>query len=210
MRCRLCQYKDGLLSVSSADNRACFACKNCYLISADKKHFLDRQEEKERYLTHQNSSGHKGYVKFLHQAIDPALEFLRKEMAGLDYGCGHAPTLSKLLTGKGYTCEDYDPFFVGHKLDKNFDFIFATEVFEHFFHPDNDIKKIQALLKEKGVLIIMTERWRDLDHFSQWSYTRDASHVCFFHSKTFDFICNNFGFSRIFDDANRVIILRNT
>ncbi|MBI5640317.1 MAG: class I SAM-dependent methyltransferase [Nitrospirae bacterium] len=209
MRCRLCQSKDGLLAGCSVDDRAYFACKNCYLISADKKHFLGRDKEKERYLTHQNGIQYEGYVKFLHRAIDPALEFLKKEMLGLDYGCGHVPTLSKLLAMKGFKCEDYDPFFVGHKLDKTFDFIFTTEVFEHFFYPDSEIKKIKALLKEKGLLVVMTERWRNLDQFSQWSYTRDLSHVSFFHSKTFGYICNNFGFSRIFDDDNRVIILRN-
>jgi SAM-dependent methyltransferase len=208
MICRLCQSEDVSVTKNSVDERVYFLCNGCYLISADRKHFPSREEEKKRYLTHQNGIQFEGYVRFLHQAIDPALEFLRKDMTGLDYGCGHAPTLSILLAQEGYSCDDYDPLFVDHKLDKKFDFIFSTEVFEHFFYPGKEIGKIKKLLKKNGLLIVMTERWKDVDHFSKWCYTRDLTHVSFFHSGTFDFLCSHFGFRRIFDDGDRVIILQ--
>jgi SAM-dependent methyltransferase len=207
--CRLCQSEDVSITKNSVDERVYFLCNDCHLISVDGKYFPGREEEKKRYLTHQNGVQFEGYVRFLHQAIDPALEFLRKDMTGLDYGCGHAPTLSRLLEQNGYQCEDYDPLFVDHKLDKKFDFIFSTEVFEHFFYPGKEIEKIKKLLKNDGLLIVMTERWKDVDHFSKWCYTRDLTHVSFFHSGTFDFLCSHFGFRRIFDDKERVIILQN-
>jgi hypothetical protein len=56
--------------------------------------------------------------------------------------------------------------------------------------------------------MVMTQRWRDLAHFSKWYYARDATHVSFYHARTFDFLCRVFGFSRIFDDDDRVVILR--
>lgn len=209
MICRLCHSEEVSITRNSVDTRIYFLCHKCSLITTDEKHFPGREEEKARYLTHQNGLHSEGYVKFLYQAIDPALSFLNKDMAGLDYGCGHTPTLSRLLGSKGYQCEDYDPFFIDHRLDKKFDFIFSTEVFEHFFYPSEEIEKIKKLLMENGILVIMTERWKDPDHFSKWCYTRDATHISFFHSGTFDFICSHFGFRKIFDDSERVIILQN-
>jgi SAM-dependent methyltransferase len=208
MHCGLCQSQYVLPPVGGADERSYFLCTNCLLIGAAPEHFPDRRAEKDRYLTHQNGIQHEGYVKFLHQAIGPALAFIREGMSGLDYGCGPAPTLSALLRRKGHSCEDYDPFFSGHTLKKSFDFIFSTEVFEHFFFPGREIAKIRSLLEANGLLIIMTEQWKDPEHFSQWHYTRDPTHVAFYHSKTFDFICGSYGFSKIFDDNGRVVILR--
>ncbi len=84
-------------------------------------------------------------------AIDPALPYLTAGMTGLDYGCGPTPTLSVMLRREGIRCEDYDPFFVGHPLQKTFDFVFSTEAFEHFFHPGREIRKIRALTPRQGI-----------------------------------------------------------
>ncbi len=204
----MCGSVNEPVSVSSVDERSYHLCENCYLISADQKHLLDEQSEKARYASHQNGIQFDGYVSFLRQAIDPALNFITEDMAGLDYGCGPVPTLSELLNREGYACEDYDPFFVKHDLNKKFGFIFSTEVFEHFYYPGKEIQKIRALLDDDGILIVMTERWEDLDHFSKWTYARDKYHVCFYHTKTFAGICGQFGFEPLFDDGRKVIILK--
>lgn len=210
MTCRLCGSESGLSPVAGVDGRRYFVCHTCFLIGAGTEHFLDGEEERKRYLTHQNGIGHEGYVAFLNRAIEPALAFIGRDMLGLDYGCGHAPTLSRLLADKGYRCEDYDPLFVPHPLDKTFDFIFSTEVFEHFAHPGREIRKIRSLLGKDGLLVVMTDRWQTLEHFACWHYARDPSHVSFYHSRTFDFLCGRLGFRRIHDDGSRVVILRNT
>jgi SAM-dependent methyltransferase len=208
MTCRLCQSQEGLQPVSGADERRYFLCDCCGMIGVSPVHFLGGQDERERYLTHKNGIEYQGYVTFLRRAIDPALAFLSAGMTGLDYGCGPAPTLSALLRREGIGCEDYDPFFAGHPMQKIFDFVFSTEAFEHFFHPGREIRKIRALLRPKGLLIVMTQRWKDPAHFSQWHYARDPTHVSFYHARTFDFLCRAFGFRRIFDDGDRVVILR--
>ena len=207
--CRLCKSTNRLVFIVGVDKRNYCLCEECCLISVDRKHLLDKQTEKERYLTHQNGTQFEGYVKFLYQAVNPALNLMKKDMVGLDYGCGPVPTLSKLLKKEGYDCEDYDPYFVAHDLDRKFGFIFSTEVFEHFYNPHKEIKRIRSLLCEEGILIIMTERWKDPDHFSKWYYARDNSHVCFYHLRTFDYICEKFGFEKLFDDGQRVVILKN-
>ncbi|MCD6311285.1 MAG: class I SAM-dependent methyltransferase [Elusimicrobia bacterium] len=208
--CLLCGLEDELLPVKGIDGRSYFFCEKCYLISVAKKHFPDDQSEKARYLTHRNGIQFEGYVSFLRRAVNPALEFIKKGGAGLDYGCGPQPTLSEILKREGYLCEDYDPFFVNHKLDREFDFIFSTEVFEHFFYPGDEIRKIRSLLVYGGILVVMTERWENKEHFSNWYYAGDNSHVCFYHSRTFSYICGEFGFEKIFDDGQRVVILKKT
>lgn len=207
--CRLCKSTSGLLSVRGIDDRSYYFCKKCHLINVDKKHLPNKQTEKERYLMHQNGIQYEGYVNSLRLAVNPALNFIKRGMVGLDYGCGPVPTLSKLLNIKGYACEDYDPFFMKHDLCRKFGVIFSTEVFEHFFYPDKEIRKILSLLNEDGILVIMTERWKNVDHFSKWGYARDISHVCFYHSRTFSYICEKFVFKKLFDDGQRVVILKN-
>lgn len=94
--CRLCHSRE-MLSLRGADERNYYLCGNCRLISTDAKQLPERQEEKARYLFHQNGTQNEGYVKFLRRALDPARPFLRAGMKGLDYGCGPAPTLSSLV-----------------------------------------------------------------------------------------------------------------
>lgn len=208
MQCNLCLNTE-LTIIQSDDNRNYYLCNNCNLISVSQVSFISAKEERERYLTHNNGIEFKGYVDFLNQAIKPAVQFIDKNMIGLDYGCGHTPTLSKLLDQKGYLCEDYDPFFVKNELNKKYDFIFSTEVFEHFFDPKKEIEKIVNLIKNNGILIVMTEKWNNLEQFNNnWHYLRDSTHVVFFHEKTFKYICKEFGLKIIYDDKSRTVILK--
>lgn len=208
MNCRLCSSNIELGSLIGIDRKEYFVCSNCMLINIHPDEFPGLSEEKERYLTHKNGIEHTGYVKFLSTAIDPALKYLNNEMSGLDYGCGYAPTLSKILKQKNIRCEDYDPIFVKKNLYKKYDFIFSTEAFEHFFHPIKEVEKIKSLIKKNGLLIIMTERWKNYEQFCNWYYPGDPTHVSFYHDDTFDYICRNYAFEKLYDDSQRVIILR--
>lgn len=205
MACRLC-LGDRIQKITGSGKREFHLCQHCKLITISPQHFLSPDEEKKRYLTHKNGIQYQGYVDFLNRAVRPALKFITKPMCGLDYGCGHAPTLSKILKMQGYQCEDYDPYFVPHDLDKKYDFIFSTEVFEHFRSPRRDIKKIVDLLQPGGILIIMTERWKTIDTFPNWYYHHDPSHVAFYHNETIDYICGAFRLKKIFEDNSRITV----
>ena len=207
MHCRLCSNKN-LVDLHSSDERKYYLCPDCKLISVPRKYFLSPEREKERYLSHNNSIEQQGYVDFLNRAIEPALPFLNRTMLGLDYGCGYAPTVSEILAAQGFRCEDYDPFFIANDLTKRYDFIFSTEVFEHFFNPQQDIKRITELLKPGGLLVVMTEKWQDAQRFDSWYYKRDPAHVAFYHDDTFAFISERFAYHIIYDDGQRVVILR--
>jgi 2-polyprenyl-3-methyl-5-hydroxy-6-metoxy-1,4-benzoquinol methylase len=60
---------------------------------------------------------------------DSALRDKKVTLQRLEY----APVISELLKRNGYRCENYDPIFFMKELNKKYDFIFSTEVFEHIF-----------------------------------------------------------------------------
>jgi len=164
--------------------------------------------EEQRYKAHQNSPQDAGYVRFLNLALSPALRYLNDSMRGLDYGCGPVPTLSGLLKARGLDCENFDPYFYPDKPQDHFDFIFATEVLEHFFNPAEELKRLSELLVPGGILTIMTEAWSTLEGFAEWHYAKDMTHVCFYHARTLEFICAQFGFEQLYYDAHRVWVLK--
>lgn len=191
-----------------ADARGYHLCGNCALIFADPAHRLAPAAEKAYYATHENGIDNAGYVRFLGRVLEPMLPHLDGGMRGLDYGCGPGPTLSLLVRQQGIACDDYDPFFADRPLKPPYDFMFSTECFEHFHHPAAEIARIHALLKPGGLLGIMTERWTTPEAFARWHYTRDPTHVSFFHADSFDFLCARFGFTPVWMDESRVAILR--
>ncbi|MDX9695328.1 MAG: class I SAM-dependent methyltransferase [Bacteroidales bacterium] len=184
-------------------------CENCNLISTSEDYWPEPDAEKERYLNHKNSIHDNEYVKFLNQAIDPIRLNLKPESHCLDYGCGPNPTLSLLLNKDGFICDNYDPLFFPQLSDKKYDFIFATECFEHFFNPVRELQIIKSHLKNNGYLIVMTELWDEIADFKNWWYMRDFTHVVFYHSKTFAYIANHFNFRLIQIINQRIVVLQN-
>ena len=174
------------------------------LIHVDQRDHLTLVDAEAHYRTHENSIENEGYVKFLHRAIDPLLPYLTPTMRGLDYGSGPGPTLSQLLRRRGHECSDYDPLFNAISFEAPYDYIFATECFEHFIQPAVEISRIAGILRPGGYLVVMTEPWTDLERFRDWYYTRDPTHVSFYHNETFDFFSHQFGFRAMTCDDPRV------
>jgi hypothetical protein len=183
-------------------------CGRCQLIFVEDSFLPSPEAERERYAKHQYGLHDAGYVAFLRQAIDPALSHLKPAMRGLDYGCGHSPTLCRLLETEGLRCENYDPFFFPALPDGPFDFLFATEVVEHFHRPFAEWARMGDLLKRDGLLVVMTAPWEDLKTFSTWGYASDETHVVFYHRLTLEWIFAAFGLEEL-DRANpRVSLLK--
>ncbi len=208
MECPLCLVADLASDVRGADDRRYYLCNHCWLIFADSCHRLTPAEERAHYQTHQNHIENEGYVRFLRRLLDPMLPYLDCTMRGLDYGCGPGPVLSELARRHGIACDDYDPLFVNRSLEPPYDFVFATECFEHFHRPAVDIGQIRSLLRPGGLLGVMTERWTTREAFATWYYSRDPTHVSFYHERTFRFLCDRFGLAPLWHDAGRVVVLR--
>ncbi len=206
--CRLCNEQSRLQKLNGADDREYYLCQSCNLISVDSRYFLSVDEERARYETHNNTIENEGYVNFLNRIIDPMLEFIEPGMRGVDYGCGPGPTLSQLVRRKGIDCDDYDPIFYPGQLRQQYDFVFCAETFEHFFYTEAEIEKLATLLVPDGFLGVMTEMWESVDQFKTWYYTRDSTHVSFYHRTTFDYMCRSFGFEKRYSDDTRVIVVQ--
>jgi SAM-dependent methyltransferase len=207
--CGLCDSEALELVAPEGDSRYYYHCRRCDLISTDQMFFPDETREKACYLNHRNDLSDSGYVNFLNRVIEPAVTFFGKDMIGLDYGCGPNPVLSGLLEQKEYKSDFYDPFFFPDGITKDsYDFIFSTECFEHFHHPKQEIEKISSLLLPGGYLCMMTERWNCLEDFMTWYYKNDPTHVCFFHTRSFDYLMNQYGMKCIYNDECRVMILK--
>jgi cyclopropane fatty-acyl-phospholipid synthase-like methyltransferase len=118
------------------------------------------------------------------------LEKLRPNSSGLDFGCGPGPTLSVILEEAGHNIALYDPIYCPDKnvLSGNYDFITAAEVFEHLHYPSKDLEILNNALKPGGWLGVMTKRVSSKEAFTQWHYTQDPTHVCFWSKTTFNWL----------------------
>lgn len=206
--CPLCKSPEPFQQSTDRINRPLNCCDHCSLVFVDSPYLLEPDDEKLMYRLHNNSIEDEAYVQFLMQAIEPALKFITPNGAGLDYGCGPGPTLNQLLQAKGYACGYYDPLFFPELPPGPFDFVFATECFEHFHRPSKELEQITQLLKPGGYLIAMTRFWHTFEDFAQWHYASDPTHVSFYHQRTFEYIAQAYGFQIVFSDQKRIIILK--
>ena len=207
-RCPLCGAEGPFEGVVDVRKRVLRHCGRCRLVFAAAADLPGAAAERERYVKHRNGPFDAGYVSFLRQAVGPALPHLKRGMRGLDYGCGHDPTLCLLLGEAGVTCENYDVFFFPELPAGPFDFVFATEVVEHFHRPAGEWAKLAGLLRPGGVLTVMTAPWTDLGSFRTWGYASDETHVCFYRGETLEWIRGALGFEEL-DGANpRVSVMR--
>lgn len=126
---------------------------------------------------------------------------------GLDYGCGTAPVISKLLKDKGYRVELYDPYFYPNENYQNYqyDYIFSCEVFEHFYNPKQEIEKLLSILKPTGSLLVMTLIYDFEVDFKDWYYRKDPTHVFIYTKKTVQFIADKYNLKAKLEN-NRMII----
>ena len=206
--CPLCGAPGPFAGVPDMRKRLLRLCSACRLVFAAAPDLPLPEAEKSRYASHRNGPDDAGYVAFLRQAVVPALPFLKPDMHGLDYGCGHTPTLHLLLKEAGLRCENYDVFFFPEWPSGTFDFLFATEVVEHFHRPAVEWPRMLSLLKPGGILTVMTAPWENLDAFRTWGYASDETHVAFYHRQSLEWICARCGLEELDGRNPRVSVLR--
>lgn len=206
--CPLCSNTKSFFYLTGPDSRKYNVCNFCKLIFTETRHLPSTQEEIKRYLEHNNDIQFPGYVNFLNQAIEPVLPYINTAQQGLDYGCGPTPTLSVMLKQKGISCDDYDPLFFPELPDKTYDFIFATECFEHFFFPAKELARLDNLLEPGGLLVVMTELWTTAEAFRNWYYVNDLTHVSFYHQHTFNYIAKKYGLKQLESKNKRIVLFK--
>ncbi len=204
--CRLCREKAP--RVAGIDKPIFYHCPHCDLIFLDDDFIISDADEKKRYTLHLNSRANAGYVKMFRQFIDAGIKpFSVGLKKGLDFGCGPGPVLSELLAETGIEMDIYDPYFYDNReiRHKKYDLITATEVFEHLKNPRREIDFLKELLNPGGLLAVMT-LFHDQCDFKNWWYRRDATHVCFYSTKTCRWIAEHFGLQIKYLDAKNTCV----
>ena len=202
--CPLCQGQSALLG---AEDSKYYKCACCLAVFLHPSAHLSIEDEKSRYLLHNNDVNDIAYQNFVSPVvIEVEKKFVPGRHQGLDFGCGTGPVVAKLLGEKGYNIDLYDPIFCNHpeKLKKTYDFIVCCEVMEHFYYPYREFALLRSLLNPGGALICMTHVYSERTDFKSWYYKNDPTHVIFYHSRTLEWIQTAFGFS-VVDRADRRI-----
>jgi transcription initiation factor TFIIIB Brf1 subunit/transcription initiation factor TFIIB len=211
MSCPLCQSST-VVDYASDKRRTYLQCATCDLVFVDTAYLPTREQEKQEYALHENSFQDEGYRKFLGKVLTALSSYIDsangKPLSALDFGCGPAPVLAKMLTEKGVATKTYDPFFANTPdvLTHTYDIVTCTEAIEHFHQPHREWACFNQLVADNGVLAIMTKRVIDKARFAQWHYKNDPTHVSFFSESTFRYLAKRDGYTVTFP-ANDVALL---
>ncbi len=132
------------------------------------------------------------------------LELKGIELEGLDFGCGPGPALAHELERLGFFMNLYDLYYQPDTtpLNRQYDFVTCTEVIEHFNHPAKPVEQLFSLVKESGVLAIMTKLVIDQERFKSWHYKNDLTHVSFFSQQTFLWLADKYNCDVTFVDKD--------
>jgi cyclopropane fatty-acyl-phospholipid synthase-like methyltransferase len=174
-----------------------YRCVSCGFIYLEDKYVITQEKEKERYTQHENAFENKGYIemfeKFIIEAVEP---YIADVKTVLDFGCGEAPVLAKLLEKRNLEVDAYDIYFATKKVyeAKTYDLITSTEVFEHLQKPMETLELLADHLTNNGYIILMTRfPPKDDKTFLNWWYRRDSTHISFFTPKSFEVMAEKVG-----------------
>lgn len=207
-KCLICNHETYVLE-DKQFNIIYFRCRNCGFIHEDERFVVSHDKEKAVYELHNNSIEDKGYVNMFNLFIDVFIDFtIGKEM--LDFGSGPEPVFAEIMKRKNFNVTIYDPFYFNDKsyLEKKYDLITSTEVFEHFLNPLDEIRRISSLLKDGGLLAIMTNFPKDDEHFLDWWYRRDETHIAFYTKKSFEVIGQICGLEILYTNNKNYMIMK--
>jgi len=181
------------------NDRLYHQCTHCLGIFMDQTLRYDKENEKSRYLNHNNDVDDEGYQQFVSPITLAVMRDFSPEHQGLDFGAGTGPVISKILKDNQFNIRPYDPFFYNYPqlLAESYDFIVCCEVMEHFYNPTKEFSLLKSLLNEGGRLYCMTEIYSEDIDFPTWYYKADTTHVFFYHRQSLQYIKEQCSFSAL-------------
>ncbi len=203
--CPLCDTADG--SEFARDSRDYFRCRTCQLIFVPPHQFLASEEEKAVYDYHENDPADPRYRNFLSRLFDPMATCVAPASRGLDFGSGPGPTLSVMFEEAGHSMQIYDAFYAPDPapLSQQYDFITASEVAEHLYHPQYEFDRLWKCLQPGGHFGVMTTMAVDRAEFGRWHYKNDPTHVCFYSIATFQWLADRWSAALVVVNGNVVV-----
>lgn len=208
--CPLCR-SDRVVEFFADRLRSYLRCEVCRLIFVPLELHLSPADEKAEYDKHENSPADLGYRTFLARLFKPMNDRLSPASTGLDFGSGPGPTLSVMFEEAGHDVSIYDPFYAPNQipLTRQYDFVTASEVVEHFRNPAEDLQQLWSCVKPGGLLGVMTKQARDQASFAKWHYKNDPTHVSFFASETFDWLTEKWHAELTFVGSDVIVLAKN-
>ncbi|MBS4030560.1 MAG: class I SAM-dependent methyltransferase [Clostridiales bacterium] len=196
-QCTLCSGETGFFYEEK--HKKYYKCCNCSSILLDAEAYLSKELEQKEYEEHNNNVNDIRYQEFVAPITTVIQNKFNKEHAGLDFGAGTGPVITKILRDSGFNIELYDPFFWNNPalLNKKYDYIACCEVIEHFRNPFKEFGLLRSLLKPNGSLYCMTKIYTENIEFQKWHYKNDPTHVFFYHEKAIAWIGSHFNFSTV-------------
>ena len=212
--CPLCRsegaaqlYKGG----KASGYRDFLHCGECDMVFVPRAQLLDENQQKTRYLQHNNEIHDPAYREFLGRMYYELRPRLNPGAKGLDYGSGPGPALQQMMLEDGFRAHIYDIYFHPDEtaLTQTYDFVTCTETVEHFSDPRQEFERMSRLLRSNGWLGVMTGMLENWGEFPSWYYHRDPTHVNFFSIATMQWIAELYGWETHFPRTN-VALFRKT
>lgn len=205
-RCPHCFSANAIRIQGSTDRF--YQCDQCRGLFRHPDDFPDREEERNRYLQHQNDVTDVRYQQFVAPITDAVLSGFQPQHRGLDFGSGTGPVITKIIADAGFNISVYDPFFApdDHLLMQRYHYIACCEVIEHFHHPDVEFKQLRKLLLPGGKLFCMTHLYDDTFGFSNWYYKNDPTHVFIYREETMYWIRQAYDFADVEIDGRLIVL----
>jgi hypothetical protein len=110
---------------------------------------------------------------------------------------------------RGFDVASYDPIFFDNSeaLKRQYDFLLATEVIEHFYRPSEEFSGIDRLVTVGGWIGFMTHFLSENEDFDDWYYPRDPTHVVFYSQESMVWLARKMGW-RLDLFQGRVVIFQ--
>ena len=195
--CPLCLSKNVLVVLQSERKnleRVYERCLNCQLLYVPKIYHLSSAEQKTRYLEHNNDVDDPDYQNFLLPLKRAMIPHIRPNSRGIDFGAGPGPALANMFADDGFEMSLYDLYFHNDRsvLSHSYDFVVTSETVEHFESPGLEFELINNLLKEGGVMGIMTSILYESINIEKWYYRMDPTHIAFYSPETMEWIAKQY------------------
>lgn len=210
MDCHICNEKT-FSFVDEKTNIIYYQCGNCEYIFKSPEYYQDFVAQKERYNLHQNDEEDTDYQAYFQRFLDFTLPLVGQPETALDFGCGASSLLAKMLEKEGIRCDHYDPIYHPDTLvdNRKYDFIVATEVFEHLHQPKEVFESLLERLEEGGYLALQTQfHPNDREKFKPWYYHQDPTHIVFFTVQTFKVLCEAYGCELVAENQKNILVIR--